>query len=89
MSDFSDENVNAFAKSVIGVRAVLQDFQAKAAEPDDQAAPADFKKEKTAALVAKIESHGLSLDEYNSIARATKIDPTLRQRIESLLHKAR
>lgn len=83
----SEEQLQRYAGAVKKVSAVAADYQPRLQAAQDDAARQAVRVEADQKMVDVVEADGMSLQEYNGISRAVQRDPTLRQRVESLVNK--
>lgn len=83
----SGEQLQRYAGAVKKVSAIAADFQPRLQEAQDEAARQVVRVEADQKMVDVVEADGMSIQEYNGISRAVQRDPTLRQRVESLVNK--
>ena len=83
----SEEQLQRYAGAVKKVSAVAADYQPRLEAAQDDAARQVVRVEADQKMVDVVEADGMSLQEYNGISRAVQRDPTLRQRVESLVNK--
>jgi predicted ATPase with chaperone activity len=79
-SSISDEKLNAAAVAIGQVVTIRQSYESKiaaAAPPEKQR----LLKEANDALQKAVTDQGLSVDEYNSIIRTARSDPTVREKL--------
>lgn len=80
--DVSDSEIEAFANAMVDVQELGQEWTEKMQETDDQEELSSMQEEAQEEMISAIESHDMTVEEYNEIATAAQQDPELAQKIE-------
>lgn len=80
--DISDSQVEKFAEAEEKVRSLSSKWQSKIEGAQDQDAAMQHQQEANQEIVKAVKDSGLSVQEYNKIARAAQGDPELAERIQ-------
>jgi len=78
-ADVTDQEIEQFAKSYQDVQKIQKDSQAA---QDEQA-----KKDANNKMAEAVQSHGMKVERFNTIARSLDSDATLKQRIQQKLQE--
>lgn len=82
--EVSESQLELFAKVSDKLGQVRQEYQAKMAAAESTEDAQKLQEDASNAMVAAVESLGMSVDEYNQIAYAIQADPELRSRLEAM-----
>lgn len=77
----SNGQLASFAEANSEIRDITVTYQERAQAGKDVA---DLQPQMQQEMIAAVESAGLSVEDYNSIARAVQADPALQQKLQSL-----
>lgn len=80
--DVSDDQVSAFAEAQTRVAEIGQKWTPRMQEAESQEAVQKARQSAQQEMVIAVENAGLSVQEYNKIARAAQADEELRGRIQ-------
>lgn len=80
--DVSDAEVQAFANAMVDVQELGQEWTEKMQETDNQEELSSMQEQAQKEMISAIESHDMTVEEYNEIATAAQQDPELAQKIE-------
>ena len=81
--DVSDDQVSAFAEAQTRVAEIGQKWTPRMQEAESKEAVQKARQSAQQEMVIAVENAGLSVQEYNKIARAAQADEELRGRIQS------
>ncbi len=86
---FSQETLKAYAAAVRKVQAVDNAWQPRLTQAETAEEIENLTRQATDEMIGEIESHGLSLRQYNAITKAAERDTRLYDHIMTLLAEAR
>lgn len=86
-ASFPQDKIEAFANAAVQLQQVQEDFNAQVQTADNAEAIGRLQEEAQQEAVQAIEDHGLSTDEYSSIAQAANQDPALYATIVDLMQQ--
>jgi hypothetical protein len=85
---FSQDKIEAFANAALELQRVQEDFNAQVQTAENAEAVGRLQEEAQQEAVQAIEGHGLSTDEYSTIAQAANQDPALYATIVDLMQRS-
>ena len=80
-----ETQLNQYVNTYKQVAQTAAQYQPRLEAAQDDAARQEIIQEADQRLVGVVKQSGMSLDEYNGISLAIQQDPSLRQRVESML----
>lgn len=86
-SQYSDQELQAFAKSVVEVQQTNQKLASEMQATTDAAERDAMQQQSYSDMEAIIASNGLSIDEYNEIASVAQTDDTVRQKVTQYINQ--
>lgn len=84
-SQFTDDQLNAFAETVVAVNPLIASWNQKIQAAESQEQAQQLAQQARGEVISEIEKGGLTLETYNQIAQAAQQDPELRKDIEDRL----
>lgn len=87
-SQYSDDDLKAFAVAALEVRQIREDYTPKVQSADSPEKRQTISREATDRMVEAVEKHGLTAEKYNNIYAASQSDPTLAERVNQHLRDA-
>jgi len=84
-SQYSDEDLQAFAKSVVEVQQINQQLDAQAANVTDAAEMESIQQQSYRDMEAAITDNGLTVQDYNQISALTQSDEEMRQKVTAYI----
>jgi hypothetical protein len=79
--DVSDTQVQQFADAYLEVAELRETYTDQIVQAEDAERATELQQEANSKMIEAVESTGLTVAEYNSIAEAMDADPELRERI--------
>lgn len=84
-SHISQAQIKKFAKTQKDMQPLVKKWQSKINQAQDQQKKQQYQQQMNARIVQAIKKDGLSIQQYNKIARASQKDPQLSQRIQQAM----
>lgn len=81
---FSDSQVQTFAKAESKVRSVRSQWESKLKNSKDKKTAMSNRRKAMQAMVKAVKSTGMSVSQYNKIAKAAQSNPKLAKRIQQM-----
>lgn len=81
-SDISDQQLTQFADAQKDVRSVRNEWRGKLKNAEDKKSAMKQRRQASQEMVEAVKDSGLTVDEYNGIAKAAQSHPKLAQRIQ-------
>ncbi len=79
--DVSDAQIDQFAEAYMEVAELRETYTDQIVQAEDAERATELQQEANSKMIEAVESTGLTVAEYNSIAEAMDADPELRERI--------
>ncbi len=87
--DYGQVELESFAAAALSVDDLRREWQPRIAQAENENEAKTLREEAVTSMVGAIEDEGLTVGEYNEIARAAQADSTLHQRIIELMQEMR
>ncbi|MBX3494450.1 MAG: DUF4168 domain-containing protein [Parvibaculum sp.] len=84
-SQYSDEDLQAFAKSVVEVQQINQQLDVQAVDVTDAAELESIQQQSYRDMEAAITGNGLTVQDYNQISALTQSDEEMRQKVTAYI----
>lgn len=84
-ASFSDEEIEDFVEVQPEIEEIRADYSERLVGVTDQEEAAELQSEALEKMVKTVESNGLDVDTYNSIAVTLQSDTELRERVEEII----
>jgi hypothetical protein len=78
----NDRTLDRFAEAYVAIRRIQSDFADQLGEVEEREKARELQQEAQEKMVTAVEEAGLSVSEYNQVARRMQNDPELREKVE-------
>lgn len=84
--DFSDADLQKFVTVQDALDDIREDYSKRLETTSDQDAAIELQQEAGQLMVEAVQSEGLDVETYNTIAMALQMDESLRERVERMMN---
>ncbi len=77
----SEEKLDSFAAAAVEIQTINEEARAKLSEPGTSESPEDLQRQANEDIISAVEDEGLTIEEFNEIARLAQNDPALHSRV--------
>lgn len=85
-TQISDEDLQKFADVQDDIREIHVEYSDKLKKTESEDGKLELQKQANAEITQQIEDHGLDIDQYSTIALAVRSNPTLRDKVQSMMN---
>lgn len=77
----TDEKLDSFASAAVEIQAINEEARARLSEPSTSESPEDLQRQANEDIISAVQDEGLTIEEFNEIARQAQDDPALHSRV--------
>lgn len=83
-TDFSKDKIESFVQARDEVKKVQKAYEQEVSQTKDKQKAQDLQKKYTSQMISEVKDEGLTVQEYNQINQAMRVDKELREKVQNL-----